>query len=244
MLANQEIDVIIIDNESTDNSHELYSTFWNRPIILVDHLPYKGHFSLTEQLSAKQKIYNSIDHDWVVHHDADEIIEHFARGKTLRNAIQEADESGYSVLNFDEFVFLPEVDVDYFCRNYYKEMLRYYFFEPQKSRLNRAWKRSLKPDIMFSGGHRVSGEHLSVSPVNHILRHYIVLGNAHARKKYLYRAFSDQDRSRGWHVNRLNFTKENLVLPYDSPYLFQLESYDSKEFHREKPTSKHYWEWI
>ncbi len=243
VLANQGIDVAIIDNGSTDESHELYSHYLDNPIILVENTPYNGYFSLQEQLAVKQKIYNNIKHDWVIHHDADEFFEHRKPTLTLRDAIQEADENNFNVINFDEFVFLPEPATDYCTKNYYREILRYYFFEPQKNRLNRAWKRSSYFNNTTSGGHILFGDQLSIYPLNHILRHYIVLSSEHAIRKYLHRTFSEQEVSIGWHKNRLNFTRENLALPVSSQYLFQLPAYDSKEFRRDIPALKHYWEW-
>lgn len=243
MLANQGIDVAIVDNGSTDASIDLYSSYIRNPIILVEHLRYKGIFSLTEQLEAKKDICNKIKHDWVIHHDADEVFEHFKPGLTLRDAIKEADENGYTALNFDEFVFLPEPESDYSNRNYYKEILNYYFFEPGKNRKNACWKRTAGLTNVMAGGHRLSGKDLSIFPINHIFRHYILLSYEHAKRKYLNRTFSKQDLDRGWHGNRLNFTVKNLELPHASKFLFQLPKYDSKEFSRALPTAKHYWEW-
>ena len=84
-------------------------------------------------------------------------MEHHKSGLTLCDAIHEADEAGYNVLNFDEFVFLPEPHSDYSNTDYYTELLRYYFFEPKKNRLNRAWKRTSQLYYKASGGHRLQG---------------------------------------------------------------------------------------
>ena len=178
-----------------------------------------------------------------MHHDADEVFEHFKPGLSLRDAIEEADDSGYNALNFEEFVFLPERGVDYSGRNFYKEMLRYYFFEPGKLRKNAAWKRSMGFSNVSGAGHKLAGDGLSFFPTNHLFRHYIALSHEHAQEKYVGRAFGNRELGRGWHHNRISFTAENLTIPDDSPYLFKLESYDAKNFHKEKPTSKHYWEW-
>ncbi len=243
LLAAQAIDVVIVDDESTDASYEVYTAFRGHPIIGLEYLPYRGYFSLSEQLQAKKQVYDKIKHDWIVHQDADEVLEHFKPDLTLRDAIQEADEGGYNVLNFEEFVFLPEPHADYRHKNYYTDILRYYFFEPQKNRLNRAWRRSANFDNILSGGHIVLGDCVSLCPVNHILRHYIVLGNEHAKRKYLHRAFSDEELSRGWHRRRTNFTEHHLTIPEKSSFLFRLDKYDSRAFRKDRPSHKHYWEW-
>ena len=154
-----------------------------------------------------------------------------------------ADKSGYNVPNFDEFVFLPEPNIDYSQINYYTDLLRYYFFELKKNRLPRAWKRSSSPDNTAFGGHQLEGDNLAVFPENHILRHYIVLSENHARDKYLNRKFDRNDLSTNWHGNRLNFTKDNLSLPSESTFLHCLKRYDNKDFCKTKPLTKHFWEW-
>ena len=243
ILADQGIEVAVIDHDSTDGSRDLYSAYWGNPIISVESLHYEGVYSQTRQLEAKQNIYQKIKHEWVIHHDADEVFENFRPNHTLRGAIQEADEGGFDALNFDEFVFLPKPDADFFNKNYYTGILQYYFFEPRKNRLNRAWRRGKIFNNVASGGHTLSGENISFFPVNHILRHYMVLSYEHAKHKYLNRHFSQQDLMRGWHHNRLNFTEDNLSIPSSSKYLFELQTYDSKGFRKDAPLSAHYWEW-
>ncbi len=243
MLASQGIDVAILDNGSSDGSHDLYSAYMKHPVILVEQLPYHGHFSLTEQLETKQVIHKKINHDWVIHLDADEVLEHVQPGLSLRDAIREADELGYNALNFEEFVFLPEPQADYFGKNYYDGMMQYYFFEFAKNRRNLAWQRNMPFENILSAGHTLSGDGLAISPVKHVLRHYIVLSQEHARCKYLNLIFDDSDLRKGWFTNRLGFTMENLILPYNNPCLFRLSGYDSKDFRRDRPVNKHYWEW-
>jgi hypothetical protein len=153
-LASQGIDVAIIDNESADGSRSLYARFSPNPVILTESLPYRGFVSLRDQLEARRKIYARLPHDWLILHSPDEILEHRIRGRSLRDAIEEADVEGYNALNFDEFVFLPEPDRDLRGKDFYSEILRYYFFEPFRNRLNRAWKNGLGFDDPSSGGHR------------------------------------------------------------------------------------------
>lgn len=243
ILADEGIEVAVIDHDSTDGSRDLYSAYLGNPIISVESLHYEGVYSQSRQLEAKQNVYQKIKHDWVIHHDADEVFEDFRPNHTLRDAIQEADEGGFDALNFDEFVFLPKPDADFFNKNYYTGILQYYFFEPKKNRLNRAWRRDKIFNNLPSGGHNLSGENISFFPANHILRHYMVLSYEHAKQKYLNRHFSQQDLMRGWHHNRLNFTEDNLSIPLNSKYLFELQTYDSKEFRKDAPLSSHYWDW-
>lgn len=242
-LAKQNIDVVIIDHESNDESHKLYTKYKNKPITSVETLKYSGVFSLTKQLQKKSEVYKTLSHDWIVHHDADEILEHYKSGYTLRDAIEEAEYSGYNILNFEEFTFIPEPNKDYTTSNYYKNLRQYYFFEKNKNYYNRAWKRSAKLSSEKFGGHILEGDEVSISPYNHILRHYIILSKDHAEKKYVGRPFDSNEVKKGWHKNRLHITKKDLFFPKGHIHLFKLKEYKSKDFNKSKPASEHYWHW-
>ena len=242
-LAEQEIDVMIIDNDSTDDSGTIFAEFSGKPVIHVENLPHNGFSALGDRLKAKQALFQICHHNWIVHHDADEIMEHVKPGLNLRDAIEEADAGGYNALNFEEFVFLPEPGEDYFNRNYYKGIKRYYFFKPRANRLNRAWKNTPGVSNLKNGGHKLDGEQILFAPENHLLRHYIVLSQQHAYDKYLHRRYDPRDLQIGWHGNRLHFTAENLRLPGKNPYMAELDRSDDRDFNRTVPLSKHFWEW-
>lgn len=243
LLAEQNIDVVIIDNDSSDNSHDLYSLHKNNPIIAVENLPYIGLFSLSEQLAKKKEVYSTLQHDWLIHQDADEVLEHHRQGDTLRDALQEADDAGFNAINFEEFVFLPESGGDYDGRNYYQELLRYYFFERHKNALNRAWKRIAGFNNGHLGGHVLSGDNIKMFPENHVLRHYIALNEERVKKKYTERVFAGKELDKGWHKDRFNIERESLSFPQTSEYLLYLSSFDAKDFVRSRFAQDHYWQW-
>jgi glycosyltransferase involved in cell wall biosynthesis len=243
LLADQEIDVAIIDNDSTDGSQQLYTEYAKNPITISEMLPFKGYYSLPDLLRKINQVVQLLNHDWVIYANPDEIMQNRRTGYTLRNAIEEADANGFNALNFEEFVFLPHPAQDYRGKDYVTNILRYYFFRPSENRLNRAWKNGLGLDNFSSGGHRLIGNQLRISPINHVLRHYIVLGYEHAKDKYLNRIYDIKGLEKGWHGNRRNFTEDNLTIPFESEFLYMLETPGSNEFCRDKPTPKHYWEW-
>jgi len=241
--AAQKIDVVIFDNGSSDETPEILRKYAGSPIIDTIELDFSGSFSLSDILRAKRKSAAGLPHDWFIHHDADEILEHRNPGKNLRNAIQEADDRGFNVLNFEEFVFLPLPDQDYTNSEYPLQMLRYYYFKPSENRLNRAWKRTICASTEKSGGHRFQGKGIRLCKTNHILRHYIVLSQEHAYEKYFGRSFSREDLSRGWHTNRLELSQRDLRLPNQHDSIFVLPHSTSKDFNRSQPVDKHYWHW-
>ena len=241
-LVNQDIDVILIDNESTDDTLPIARSFLGRGVLDIVQLSFKGYFALRDQLHKKQEIAKRLHHDWLIHHDADEILEHCRPGKSLREAIEETDQDGYNVINFDEFAFVPMGKQAYEGRDYRHEMRHYYFFEPYTLRLMRAWKRNLRVFNIEDGGHRLVGEGLHIYPTSHILRHYIGLSEAHLRRKYLHRLYAPAEIQDGWHDNRIIISESNLVVP-EEPDLFALPSPQSKDFNKNAPRKTHFWQW-
>lgn len=241
-LASQKIDVFLIDHASTDGSDELYRLYAGNPIIGLEQLPWQGSFSLRKQLEKKALVIDGLTHDWVIHQDADEWLEHRDPGKTLRTAIEEAHADGLTALNFDEFVFLPRRERHDPCDADYRGATRYYFFAPGPLRLQRAWARSPGFGSVGSGGHILSGPRISIAEPNHNLRHYIGLSQQHLWAQYLCRVF-DAGETLVWHQNRLGLTREQLTLPQSAPALRKLPDRFSKAFDRDHPVAKHYWEW-
>ena len=242
-LVRSGIPFAIIDHESSDLTSDIVLSDEFRPwLVSFETLPYRGWFDLAEQLACKDALIRKIDANWVIHLDADEVLQSRASGEGLREAIARADGAGYNVINFEEFVFLP-IDAEFDSGTLdFQPMVFYYFFEPSPQRLMRAWKRSLALSGQESGGHRLSGDGIRIFPENMILRHYIFRDQQHAFDKYTTRVFSDSDLVRGWHFNRLNQPRERFKFP--APHeLERLSSPNSVEFSRRNPKRAHYWQW-
>lgn len=238
----QGIEVIVIDHESTDGTREYCRDLLGRGVLKLIHLPWEGEFGLTKQLETKKEITESLSHDWVIHADADEWLQSPVPHESLLDGINRQSKSGFNVINFEEFVFLPHREQLPVDTNYQEGILTYYFFEPHTKRLMRAWKRSFNFQNIHSGGHRLEGADLNLSPENFLLRHYLVLSQKHAITKYVGRVFGKRDLAKKMHGNRLNLSAENLHLPQRSD-LEVLETWDSKDFDRSNPRREHFWKW-
>jgi len=243
LLAQQAIDVAIIDHESTDGSHDLYKQLQYKPVIAVEHLPHTGEFSLSDQLLAKQQLAESLPHTWLVHHDADELMHHCNGIANLRQCIEEAEAEGANALNFEEFVFLPDPGHQPAHINYLGDHKRYYYFVPAENRLNRAFRRELIGCNRAGAGHVLQCDYLKMSTTTHVLRHYIALSEAHIKQKYASRKFSASELARGWHHNRVAIPPDSLSIPRFSPYLCTLSHAHPGLLERSRPASKHYWQW-
>ncbi len=236
------IDVVLIDNGSTDGSLEIAQEFLGHGLIAIEHLDWSGAFSLSDQLRAKQTIASNADHDWIIHADADEWLCTDRKDQSLREGIVEADAQGYTVINFHEIVFVPLRGENFFFEIYASRMRSYYFFQPSYPRLNRAWSNRLTLDNTESGGHVLKGDGMRLFNRDFILRHYIALSEEHASRKYVGRNFSDEDIAIGWHGNRRTICAENLSV---KPVLGLMQLADPNEcsFDLRFPLKTHFWEW-
>jgi len=243
-LIAEGIKCVVIDNESDDNTLDICREYYPEHVIAIDSVPYPGYYDWKTILRRKDKFRQSIDSDWFIHHDADEIMHSSRPGETLLEAIARVDEEGYNAIDFDEFVFVHENDVvDYVGQNYYEKMRYYYRFDPAagRPRLVRAYKSSVRGEIAGTGGHAPRGPNIRIYPERMVLRHYICLGKAHAIKKYGYRKYSEGELRKGWHRNRMNVQHKR----YSAPALRKLHQLgdDLRRLDYSNPYSEHFWRW-
>jgi glycosyltransferase involved in cell wall biosynthesis len=236
------IDVILIDNDSEDRTIDIARDYLGRGLLSIRRQPWRGTFELSEQLALKKAIIDEIDHDWIIHADADEWLCPPPPETSLVTAIRRVDAAGFNCINFDEMVFVPATGEDFTHDDYVREMTTYYFFEPSSPRLMRAWRRDLNADGTDSGGHVIRAANLRLYPTNFLLRHYIVLSSAHAVAKYVARQYAAADLAKGWHRKRLAIAPAELCLT-TSPYLKRLARWDSLDFDRSTPAPAHFWQW-
>lgn len=242
-LASNNIKIVIIDNDSEDGTEEFCMSFSKKHLITYEKYPYKGFYDWKGLLERKTILREEIEADWVIHHDADELMFSDKSGESLIEAIKRVDKLGYDSINLNEFVFVPENNsCDYRKENYHKEMLNYYYFAPAPNRLIRIFKNSLPYDNVSSGGHGLPIEKLKLYPNNFSLRHYICLNQEHAKIKYLNRKYSEEEIKNGWHRNRIIIKEENLDFDKVSQELSSLSNYKTKPNTIVKKF-KHFWEW-
>lgn len=240
--VSQSIEVLVIDNDSTDRTRQMAETFLGRGLVGTVRLPWSGRFSLSDQLRAKQRSIAALEADWVIHADADEWMQAPKRFRDLRDGIEAADRAGYNCINFDEFVFAPVGEENFEGTPYRDLMKRYYFFEPRPKRLVRAWRKDSGFDNFQAGGHELRGNSLRLFPEHFILRHYIVLSRQHAARKYLRRRFAEEDLARGWHANRIALPANKLTIG-DTRFVKRLTEPTSRDFDRSEPVQTHFWQW-
>jgi glycosyltransferase involved in cell wall biosynthesis len=232
----------ILDNGSTDSSRAIIEQDEFRShLVAIGDIPFGGVFDLTRQLDEKMKLINRLDADWVIHLDADEILQSYRDGESLHDAIARAEAAGFNAIDFNEFVFLPVLSSHEGDIHGPQRILTYYFFEPSAPRLMRAWKKSTKVEIA-GGGHQLVGDGIRLSPEKMAMRHYIFRDQDHAFAKYTGRRFSPFDLARGMHSNRFGQIAESFRFPAVER-LCRLANPQSRDFDRSRPTTRHFWQW-
>src|ERR1700681_970673 len=207
--VSQGVDVILIDHDSTDGSMDIAREFLGKGLLAIERLPWRGEFSLSEQLSLKKLIASTVAHDWVIHADADEWLCAPDDHDSLIDGICAADEAGANCINFLEFVFVPRPGESFEVDDYPSMIRDYHFFAERHPQLLRAWKRSAELDL-HDGGHILVGKEVRLFPRDFILRHYIVLSEAHARRKYVGRKFAADELAKSWHIDRTMINDRNV----------------------------------
>src|SRR3954465_3867613 len=89
-LIAQRIEVVLIDHASSDETRTRAASHLDRGLIGIEHMEWRGGFSLASQLVLKERIIASLDCDWVIHADADEWLQAPVGAPDLRTAIEEA----------------------------------------------------------------------------------------------------------------------------------------------------------
>lgn len=236
------IDVVLVDHGSTDDTVAKARPFLGKGLRAIESMPWRGVFSLSEQLGRKAAIAAAAPHDWIIHADADERFEAPAGFVSVRTALGAVQTAGYNCVNFSELVFVPVGDEEFVFDGYAGVMRTYYFFEPKRPHFMRAWRRELAAHLPEHGGHLLQGSGVRLFPTDFVLRHYIALSERHAIEKYCERRFSADDLAKGWHGNRLAIPPTAFRLQ-PRPELRVLASPQSRTYDLRAPQRTHYWQW-
>ena len=237
-MIEQGIDICVIDNDASPETKAIIERHRDRGIVHVEHFPYPGYFDWVGILALKERLARTLDADWVMLWDSDEIREAPAGFGSLREALFRVDREGYNAVNFSEFVFLPtDREQDFEGRDFVSGLPLYYFFEPRPNHRVTAWKKGPSGvDLQQSAGHAVSFKGIRIYPEPFALRHYLFLSWRHGVEKYVRREFSADELKRGWSVERAQTTDKTLRLPS----LDEVTRYDEDgQWNRTAPQTRH-----
>jgi glycosyltransferase involved in cell wall biosynthesis len=213
-LASQGVDVYLLDNESTDATVEIAERYRGRGLVGIETFPRAGSYRWLRLLERKAELAATLDGEWFLHVDADEIRLPPRSGSTLAEALAEADRAGSNAVNFLEFTFVPTLEKpDHDHPRYLETMRSYYPFLPTFPHRLTAWKRQDQPvDLASHGGHRVEFPGLRMHPESFPMRHYLFLSIEHAKRKYVERTYDAVEVEAGWHRKRDALREEDIEL--------------------------------
>jgi glycosyltransferase involved in cell wall biosynthesis len=218
-LVSQGIELVILDNGSTDGSFEICAGHVGKGVLSIEK-------SVTDRFDFNAiiaKLYDAALRqrpDWVVLNAADEFLEPPFQGMTLKEAIELEDRRGYNLIQFDNFEFWPtEQDRDS-SEPDVRKRLRYYTWNDDLQ--FRCWK--VHPGIIVVGtaGHYPvfpSDLKVKIPKTKFILRHYRIRSYEHGLKKVfedrLPRYLAEEQR-KGLHVHYSKFERADTFFIIDS----------------------------
>ena len=225
-LVKQGVEAYLIDNCSTDRTVEIAREYLGRGLIDIETLPRPdGVFSLNAQFRSKEKVANSLDADWFMHMDPDEIRLAPNPDQTLAEAFEEVDAQGYNAANFLEFTFIPTKESPEHDHPDFQETMRWYYpFMLRFPQQVKAWKKQPGGvNLTRSNGHKVDFPGLCLYPESFKMKHYQFLSLSQARTKYLENKklrSPEDDINKTW---RTRLVEERMGLPSES----ELNTYTS-----------------
>lgn len=236
-LREQGLDVVLVDNWSTDGTHELAQAAARASgNVLVRRFPDRPstQYEWRRQLEETVRLAEGSGHDWILHNDADEFRQSPWRGVRLADALAFVDALGYSAVDFTvvDFRYLVGQPVASSVRD---ELL---FFEfgrrPGHFVQVKGWRNQPpgRVELAASGGHEAVFPGRRVFPLKFLLRHYPLRSEEQARRKITRDRLprSEQEtRELGWHVQYRSFDparfagwEPEALLPWN-PVMFAAE---------------------
>jgi glycosyltransferase involved in cell wall biosynthesis len=244
-LFEQGVEAYLIDNGSTDRTVEIAGRYLKRGLIGIETLPRtEGVYKQVPILERKEQLAATLEADWFIHVDPDEIRLPPRSNRTLAQAFAEVEAQGYNAVNFMEFAFVPTKEAPDHDHPHFQQTMRWYYpyqrsFPQWLPHRRNAWKRQAeKVDLAGRGGHRVRFKGLHMYPEFFKMRHYLFLSMPHALSKWVNRKYDETEVEKGWHGGRNRLTPDTIRLPSQK----ELRYYTSDdELDTSNPLTRHLW---
>jgi hypothetical protein len=238
-LFRQGVDAYLIDNCSTDQTVPIARQYLNQGLIAIETFPRSGMFKWRPLLERKEQLAATLDADWFMHMDPDEIRLPPRSNRTLAQALAHVEAQGFNAVNFLEFTFIPTQEVpDHDHPDFQQTMRWYYPFLPTFPHQLKAWKRQPGPvELGWSWGHQVRFPGLRMSPESFRMRHYLFLSVPHAIRKYVNKLYDPAEVAAGRSGYRAKLRPEMIRLPPEA----ELRAYLSDDqLDPSNPRTQHY----
>jgi glycosyltransferase involved in cell wall biosynthesis len=211
----QGIEIYLVDNESTDGTVDIARQHLGHGLVGIDSFPRGKVFDWSAMLRHKQELAFTLDADWFIHLDTDEMRLPPEPGQTLAQALEAVDQAGYNAVNFLEFTFIPTREAPDHAHTRFQETMHWYYpYLPMLPHRVNAWKRQPAPvDLVKYGGHNVVFPQQFIYPVSFHMRHYQFLSKAYAEQKYAHRRHVLKELAYDKHRWREQLNPDTIRLP-------------------------------
>jgi len=228
-LIESGVEVYLIDNWSTDGTAELARAFLGHGLIGIEQFPPGGrvchHWG--PQLRRVEELAHTMEGDWFIHHDVDEIREAPWPGVSLRDALYHVEQCGFNCVDHTLINFRP-VDNSFVPGSDFGHHFRYW--EPGKNpghfEQMKAWKKTeVRVSLAESGGHCVQFPGKRVFPYKFLTRHYPIRSQAHGERKILQERKGrrhPEEQAKGWSI-RYDSVEEGHSFLHNSSELMQFD---------------------
>lgn len=199
----QGIDLVVLDNGSTDSTFEICKKFSdNQKIKLFQRK--SPQWDLALNLSMTYDLALKESPDWIIHIDADEFFESGQDSIDLKSAIEKVDREGFNLIQFDRFkFFITENDNE----NSESVLKRFLYYAHEGDFFYRAWKffPGVRNDLT-AGNFPIfpEGYKYKIFPTKFVCRHYEYRTKEQAKKKLkerLDRLKNMPDMMVGWNLH-------------------------------------------
>ena len=183
-LLSQGLELVVLDNGSTDNTFQICEKFQGRGILQLKQFKTENFiYNLNLLLRMLYDMALTESPDWVLRSDSDEFFESGIPKKNLKEAIEQVDLEGFNLVQFDLLDFFMTDDDNESAKSI-KEKFPYYSWHGDY--LYRAWKYFPGITIGYAGGHYPifpEGYLYKIYPKKFAMRHYKFRSKKQAEKK-------------------------------------------------------------
>ena len=203
-LLQDEIDVHILDNWSSDGTYEALAKL---NLHSIERFPASGpsrYFKLHPILRRKEDIAAQFPGRWIINQDSDEIRCSTWPGVGLSEGIARVSDAGFNAINFDVLSFRP---VDDLFRPGDDPEAHFRYFERGNSVIGQvqAWRQpKRRVTLSTTGGHQAIFDGRRIFPEHFLLKHYCFRHPVQARRKVFEERISrldPEERAMGWHIH-------------------------------------------
>lgn len=235
----QGLDLIIIDNWSTDGTWSILKKLQAEGVEFLDlvQYPFDGpspHYEWKKMLDLKSSIALKYPNRWVLHQDSDEITISPWVNYNLSNVLHSIKKMGYNTVSLRMVDFQP-ID-DTFTIGDPVAHFKYFHFSniPSYSLQNKIWyQEDQEVDLSCMGGHDVQFPERNLFPIRLPRYHYSVRSSAHSQSKYASSRMERTSKERetlGWHTHIEQKMDINIIREKKDLILFDHQELYSTHF--------------